>query len=79
MTHDDLGARPVNQLSADELRSELSRTRAAFADYVRRVGAAPKEAAADLPPDARRHLEVQEAIDRLSGGTAVTDFVAETP
>jgi hypothetical protein len=79
MTQEHHAATPVDQLSADQLQSELARTRAAFADYVRRVGAVPQEAAADLPPDAQRHLEVQEAIDRMSGGTALPDFVAEMP
>ena len=79
MTQEHLAATPVDELSANQLQSELARTRAAFADYVRRVGAVPQEAAADLPPDAQRHLEVQEAIDRRSGGTALPDFVAEVP
>lgn len=79
MTQDNLAGRPVHALGAEDLRSELARTRSAFADYVRRVGAEPQEASADLPPDAQRHLEVQEALDRLTDGTAVVEFVAERP
>ncbi len=79
MTRDDLAPRPVHDLGVEELQSELSRTRAAFADYVRRVGAVPQEASADLPPDAQRHLEVQEALDRLTDGTALVTFVADVP
>jgi hypothetical protein len=79
MTQDNLAGRPVHDLGTAELRSELARTRSAFADYVRRVGAVPQEASADLPPDAQRHLEVQEALDRLTDGTAVVEFVAERP
>ena len=79
MTHDNLAGIPVNDLGDEDLRSELARTRSAFADYVRRVGAVPQEASADLPPDAQRHLEVQEALDRLTNGTAVVEFVAERP
>ena len=75
MTQDNLAGRPVHDLGDEELRSELARTRSAFADYVRWVGAVPQ----DLPPDAQRHLEVQEALDRLTDGTAVVQFVAERP
>jgi hypothetical protein len=79
MSQDDLATRPVHDLDTEQLRTELARTKAAFADYVRRVGAVPQEASADLPPDARRHLEVQEALDRLTDGSAVVEFVAERP
>ena len=79
MTQDDLAPRPVHDLGVEELRSELARTRAAFADYVRRVGAVPQEASADLPPDAQRHLEVQEALDRLTDGTALVDLRGRRP
>jgi len=79
MSQDNLATTPVHDLGAEQLRAELARTRPAFADYVRRVGAVPKEASADLPPDAQRHLEVQEALDRLTDGTAVVEFVAERP
>ena len=43
------------------------------------MGAVPQEASADLPPDAQRHLEVQEALDRLTDGTALVTFVADVP
>ena len=76
MTLEDLEATPVDRLTAGQLRAELARTRAAFASYVQAVGSSPQAAAAELPPDARRHLEVQEAIDRLAGSTAVAGVVA---
>ena len=77
MTLEDLEATPVDRLTAPQLRAELTRTRTAFASYVQAVGSSPQAATDDLPPDARRHLEVQEAIDRLDGTTAVAGFVAE--
>jgi hypothetical protein len=58
----------LHDLSDDELRAELERTRSAYAEYVRDVGRHPDHSARDLDDDARRHLDVREELDRRAGG-----------
>jgi hypothetical protein len=60
--------RSVHELSDAELREELERTRAAYAEYVEDVGEHPSHASRDLGDDARRHLDVREELDRRAGG-----------
>jgi hypothetical protein len=54
----------VHDLSEDELRDELQRTREAYAEYVQDVGEHPSHASRDLGDGARRHLDVREELDR---------------
>jgi hypothetical protein len=58
----------VHELSDEQLRAELERTRAAYGEYVRDVGEHPDHSARELDDEARRHLDVREEIDRRTGG-----------
>ena len=58
----------VHDLSDDELRAELERTRDAYAEYVRDVGEHPTHSTRDLDDGARLHLEVREEMDRRAIG-----------
>ena len=50
----------VHDLSDDELRAELERTRDAYAEYVRDVGEHPTHSTRDLDDDVRRRAEAVE-------------------
>jgi hypothetical protein len=58
----------VHDLTDDELREELERTRSAYGEYVRDVGEHPEHSARELDDGARRHLDVREELDRRAAG-----------
>ena len=58
----------VHDLTDDELRAELERTRSAYGEYVRDVGEHPDHSARELDDGARRHLDVREELDRRAAG-----------
>jgi hypothetical protein len=58
----------VHDLTDDELREELERTRPAYGEYVRDVGEHPDHSARELDDGARRHLDVREELDRRAAG-----------
>jgi hypothetical protein len=58
----------VHDLTDDELRAELERTRSAYGEYVRDVGEHPDHSARELDDEARRHLDVREELDRRAAG-----------
>lgn len=60
------GMKPLAGLTDAELSAELERTHGAYAEYVRDVGENPSHAGRDLDGDARRHLDVQEEVNRRS-------------
>jgi hypothetical protein len=58
----------VHDLTDEELRAELERTRPAYGEYVRDVGEHPDHSSRDLDDGARRHLDVREELDRRAAG-----------
>lgn len=65
----------VEDLTDAELQAELQRTHSAYAAYVRDVGQHPQSAAQELPPDARRHLDAREEIDRRAATRGQPDML----